>query len=254
MMNAFLSSCLLLNVLFACKSTEVKQAEEISSVSFDDSPDSPYEFRKVPHAEIDKYLVPGSDATKTPEALQGIFWLDSDSLADVAITFANVKFRETKDKKTNAIVHEGYLAVFDEGVWSWDDSKKGSQAYFGVGFSKLYYHLRFNEDFSLGVITPNFSPLPRLPRVEIPPSFLVEVLMRKATEDEYTRETIILGKQINYRFRRIVDGKGNRLPVYDEYLSALKRRGLVHARVPKCRNNAESALPTSCAYPLPYKF
>ena len=45
---------------------------------------------------------------------------------------------------------------------------------------------------------------------------------------------------------RIVDGDGNRLPAYDDFLDALQRLGVTNARLPVCEGNVNGTLPTSC--------
>jgi hypothetical protein len=70
--------------------------------------------------------------------------------------------------------------------------------------------------------------------------------MTRVSEDEYRRDTSVLGANHTYRFRRIVDGKGNRLPAYDELQKVLVKLGLKKALLPYCAGNTNDTLPTSC--------
>lgn len=206
-----------------------------------------YSFKVVPHADIDQHLVIASDATNTPKPLQGLFWLDLDALGDKVVSFASAQFEPITDADGNITGYQSWIPVYDEGIWSWDDSKKGHDAYFGVSMSRLVYHAVFNPDFSSGTVQLNFRPVPGVPRIEIPNSCFLTFALNKVNEDEYSRDSVILGHKFKYRFRRIVDGDGRRLPAYDDYLASLERLGLVNARLPICEGNQNASLPTSCA-------
>lgn len=206
-----------------------------------------YTYKIVPHADIDQHLVIASDATGTPKPLQGLFWLDFDALGDKVVSFASAKFEPIINAEDAITGFQAWIPVFDEGIWSWDDSKKGHDAYDGVAVSRLVYHVVFNPDFSSGTAQLIFRLAPGLPRVEIPNSCFLTFALNQVDADEYSRDSILLGHKFKYRFRRIVDGEGNRLPAYDDYLESLERLGLVNARLPVCEGNKNEGLPTSCA-------
>ena len=67
--------------------------------------------------------------------------------------------------------------------------------------------------------------------------------MTKVGENEYKRESIVLGQKSEYRFRRIVDGNGQRLPAYEEFV---EKAEVPNALLPVCRLQGDT-LPTACA-------
>ena len=77
---------------------------------------------------------------------------------------------------------------------------------------------------------------------------LVDFELNKVAEDEYARDSIILGQVSTYRFRRIVDGEGRRLPAYEDYVASILERGPINALIPICRKGDGDTLPTRCAF------
>ena len=194
-----------------------------------------YHLQSVPHKDIDKYLVIASDATSTPENIQGLWWMDGNPLADEVLSFAGMSW--------SAIEERGEVVGFDEGVWAWHDSLAGRLLYNLVLKAKLTYHVVFNADFTAAQITPVFKPIGLLPGFELPPSFLVDFALNAVNENEYSRDSILFGAPHTYRFRRIVDGQGVRLPAFDEFV---KKAEVPNALIPVC-NQAGQQLPTACA-------
>ncbi|NRA65928.1 MAG: hypothetical protein HRU19_15680 [Pseudobacteriovorax sp.] len=206
-----------------------------------------YDLVSVPHKDIDGFLVPGSDATNTPEALQGLWFMDGNPLADEVISFASARFEPYVDAEGNS-GYKALVPVYDEGIWTWHDNAYGRLLYGLVLKSRLEYLIEFNEDFSEGQVTPTFDPLILLPSIVVPPSMLVDFELNKVAEDEYARDSIILGQVSTYRFRRIVDGEGRRLPAYEDYVASILERGPINALIPICRKGDGDTLPTRCAF------
>jgi hypothetical protein len=202
-----------------------------------------YEFVSVPHAEVDQHLTIGSDANGTPKNLQGLWWMNGNPLADEVISFASTQWEEIVEDG-EVVGYRGTLPVYDEGIWSWHDSKAGRILYSLVLGHRLTYVAEFNKDFTYGVIEPRIKPLGVLPAVTIPASMLVEFTMTQVNENEFSRDSILLGQPSQYRFRRIVDAEGNRLPDFDEFV---EKAEVSNALLPICKNNTSETLPSSCA-------
>ncbi len=204
---------------------------------------SPYEYKVVDHEVAYTEMTVGSDATNTPEALQGIWWMNGNPLADELVSFASVKW-EAIEVDGEVTGYRGSLPVYDSKVWSWHASPEGVTLYELVRAAKLVYVAEFNKDFSYGIVTPTFK-LGVLP-LKIDPSKFLTFAMRKVSEDEYSRDSIIAGIPSQYRFRRLVDGNGIlNETTFDEFL------GLVEAKkalFPVCKADKEPAeLPSKCA-------
>lgn len=205
-----------------------------------------YALESVPHEDIDQYLTIGSDATGTPENLQGLWWMDGNPLADEVVSFAGTSFEEIIEDG-ELVGYRTEIPVFDEGIWSWHDTLAGRVLYGLVLTQRLVYVGVFNTDFTYGEVTPTIKPLSVLPTVTIPRSMLVDFTMTQVNEDEWSRDSIVFGQASSYRFRRIVDGAGNRLPAYDDYITAIDSRGPANALLPYCKKDEGSVLPTACA-------
>ena len=176
-----------------------------------------FDLISVPHSDIDQYLVPGSDSAGTPAPLQGLWWTNGNPLPDEVLSMASAQWT-TIESDNEVVGYQAVIPVYDEGIWAWHDSVAGRLLYDLVLKNKLTYIAKFNRDFTFGLITPVLAPLPFVPGFEIPASMLVEFTMTKVGENEYKRESIVLGQKSEYRFRRIVDGNGQRLPAYEEFV------------------------------------
>ena len=205
-----------------------------------------YSLTSVPHSEIDSYLTIGSEASGTPENLRGLFWMDGNPLPDEVVSFAGAHFSPIL-KKGDIVGYEAWIPVYDEGIWSWHDTLSGRLLYAAVRRVNLRYHLIFNIDFTRGKVIPVVRPLPHTPGLEIPQSMLLAFDMVMVNRDEWRRDSRIAGLPHCYRFRRIVDGDGNRLANFEDYEDSIRARGLSNALVPVCNDNSRFKLPTACA-------
>ncbi|MBC7532018.1 MAG: hypothetical protein H7318_10600 [Oligoflexus sp.] len=201
-----------------------------------------FDLVSVAHNEIDTHLVPGSDATGTPEALQGLWWMNGNPLADEVLSFASAQWSDI-EVDGEVVGHQALIPVFDQGIWSWHDSIAGRVLYNLVLKSRLTYHVTFDLNFTHGQVTPLLKPISFIPGIELPASMLVDFKMNAVTEGEYSRDSILLGKKHSYRFRRIVDGNGNRLPAFDEFVDLVE---VPNALLPICRIKGNT-LPSACA-------
>jgi len=201
-----------------------------------------YDLQSVPHVDIETRLVPGSDLTGTPKELQGLWWLDGNPLPDEVMSMAGAQWSAVEENG-EVVGYEAILPVFDEGVWAWHDSLQGRLLYTFVRKSRLRYIASFNRDFSFGQITPVLDPISFLPGFEVPPSLLVDFTMTLVADGEYSRDSIVLGAKHSYRFRRIVDGDGKRLPAFAEFVDRVR---VPNALVPICDIPGKE-LPTACA-------
>jgi hypothetical protein len=203
---------------------------------------NPYEMKSVPHEIAYQEMTVASDATQTPKALQGIWWMNGNPLPDEMVSFASVKWQPIEENG-EVVGYTGSLPVYDAKVWSWHDSPSGKKLYDLVRKVKLVYVAEFNKDFSYGIVTPTFEvgPLP----VEIPPTKLLTFAMRKVSDDEYSRDSLIGGLPSKYRFRRMVDGNGKLIEeIYEEFLSLVEED---NALFPVCKTDKEpQTLPTAC--------
>ncbi|HET9239129.1 MAG TPA: hypothetical protein VFO10_17855 [Oligoflexus sp.] len=208
----------------------------------------PYTLESVPYRDIDQRLVIGSDATGTPAPLQGLWWMDGNPQADEVMSFANAAFKDI-EFDGQVVGHEATLVVYDEGIWAWHDSDEGERQARKAYKWRLVYHLVFNADYTHGKIEPILDP-PEGFRfgIRIPRNPLANFTMDQVNQDEYVRDTRLLGKSNQYRFRRIVDGQGNRLPTYDSFVKTVESDGVPNALLPLCTlENTSQVLPTVCA-------
>jgi hypothetical protein len=205
---------------------------------------NPYEMKSVPHEDAYLEMTVGNDSTNTPEALQGIWWMNGNPLADELVSFASVKW-EAIEENGEIVGYRGSLPVYDAKVWSWHDSHAGKKLYDLVRSTKLVYVAEFNKDFSYGVVTPTFQFGP-LPPFGIPPTKFLTFAMRKVSDDEYSRDSLIAGLPSQYRFRRLVDGNGVlNTETYKEFLSLVEED---NALFPVCKvDPTPDTLPTACA-------
>lgn len=130
-------------------------------------------------------------------------------------------------------------------MWSWHDSDDGEKLYNLVRKARLVYVAQFNKDFSYGVVTPTFEP-GGITSIAIPPSKVLTFAMRKVSDDEYSRDSLILGKESHYRFRRLIDADGTRVEsTFQEFLDAVETP---NALFPVCKADRNpKTLPTVCA-------
>jgi hypothetical protein len=214
-----------------------------SAFAVQKNPTRPYELKSVPHDVAYSEMTIGSDATNTPKALQGIWWMNGNPLADELVSFASVKWQAIEENG-EVVGYTGSLPVYDAKVWSWHDSDAGKALYKAVLATKLVYVAQFNKDFSYGIVTPTFKvgPLP----VKIPPSKLLTFAMRKVSDNEYSRDSLIGGIPSQYRFRRLIDANGVVLDqtIFDEFMDRVEAP---NALFPVCEGDETPAtLPTKC--------
>ena len=207
---------------------------------------SPYSLESVPHEDIDSYMTIGSDETNTPKNLQGLWWMDGNPLPDEVVSFASAQI-EAIEEDGEIVGWEAYIPVYDEGIWTWHDSLAGRALYRAVEKNNLVYRGIFNADWTFGQVTPNVRLFSVLPNLNIPQSRLLDFSMTQVTENEWRRDSVLFGGESSYRFRQIVDGEGNRLPAYDEYVQSIKDRNIGDALMPVCTKDDGEFLPTSCA-------
>lgn len=208
----------------------------------------PYTLASVPYRDIDQHLVIGSEVTGTPAPLQGLWWMDGNPQADEVMSFANTQFKDITSAG-KVVGHEATLVVYDEGIWAWHDSEEGERQARKAYKWRLVYHLVFNADYTQGKIEPILDP-PEGFRfgILIPRNPLANFTMDLVNEDEYVRDTNLLGKSNQYRFRRIVDGQGRRLPTYDSFVEAVEAEAVPNALLPFCNvETNERVLPSACA-------
>ncbi len=208
---------------------------------------SNYELASVPHDGIEEYMVAGSNDTNTPANLQGLWWMNGNPLADEIVSFASADFTDIV-KDGEVVGHEAYIPVYDQGVWSWHDSLPGRILYSEVLRTRLVYHAVFNADYTYGDVTPISKALPILPRLEIMQSLLLKFSMKQVSPDEFSRDSLILGRPFSYRFRRVVDGEGNRTAAYADFLAKMGGKPRPdNALLPLCKTDLSGVLPTACA-------
>ncbi|MFW7379988.1 MAG: hypothetical protein ACOH5I_14335 [Oligoflexus sp.] len=205
-----------------------------------------YKMLSFPHEEVDSYLQIGNFLTGTPENLQGLWWMDGNPLADEVISFAGAKFDPIVENG-ELIGYGANIPVFDEGIWTWHDTLAGRFLYSLIQGAQVRYLAVFNPDFTYGEVVPYLQPLKPLPGFEIPSSMLVNFTMTQVDANEWSRDSVLLGQASSYRFRRIVEGDGTRLPAWDEFVAAINSRGPASALMPVCKNNPDKVYPTPCA-------
>jgi hypothetical protein len=186
----------------------------------------------IPHSQMDKNLPFGSDETHTPKNLQGMFWMDGNPLPDKLVSLAKLKFTDLKDQNGKVTGHRTYVPVYEQGVWTWDDTKAGHALYKLVHDVKLTYKVDFNADYTFGQVTPLVTLAPGIKPTAIPPSMLVNFTLTLKDPNEFSRDSVLAGKNYTYRFRRVVDGDGNRLPAWNDFTRRMEERNLPNGLIP----------------------
>ncbi|MDA9951372.1 hypothetical protein N9D31_02240, partial [Oligoflexaceae bacterium] len=187
-----------------------------------------------------------SKDTDTPSALRGLWWMDGNPAPDEVLSFAGTKFIETvgSDGETR---HIGIQHTYDEGICSWHDSVWGRTTHRLHVNHKIDLKFDFNEDYSEGVATTIINFFNGSATIEIPSSWLLEYKFQRLNAEEYSRDSRAGGMKHHYRFRKIVDENGKRLPSYDDYLESVKKRKIEYQFVPNCLHKPKnSTLPTVC--------
>lgn len=182
---------------------------------------SSYNLLSFPHERVDEFLTIGSDDTSTPPSLQGLWWMDGNPASDEVLSFAGATFSPIEDDG-KVVGYEALIPVYEEGIWSWHDTFKGRLTYRAVEASKLVYRATFNEDFTHSDVEPVVGPL----SLKIPQSVALSFTMTQISEDEWVRDSLLLGQTHQYVMRQIVDGNGNRLPAYDDFVESVMERNL----------------------------
>jgi hypothetical protein len=103
----------------------------------------------------------------------------------------------------------------------------------------------FDQDYTNGQITPVLKP-GLLPRISVP-TFLVNFMMTLVSPDEWSRDSKVLGQRHHYRFRRVIDANGQRLPAWYEYVKYIETNGPKNSLIPICTLNNGSGFPTACS-------
>lgn len=180
-----------------------------------------YDLISVPHSEIDTYMTIASDATHTPKNLQGLWWMDGNPIPDEVISFATAEWRDIV-RFGRVIGHEAKIPLFGEGIWSWHDSQAGRKAFHDAIEQQMYYYVRFNNDYTYGVVTPQLKPSECGPAVKIPSTFFLKFTMTQVSDDEFLRVSTVFGNKSTYRLRRLVDANGQRTAAWDEFLEKVE--------------------------------
>ncbi|MCG8417587.1 MAG: hypothetical protein MJE77_06535 [Proteobacteria bacterium] len=204
---------------------------------------SDYELCVVEHKDIDQALRIGSDATHTPDSLQGLWWMDGNPLPDEVVSFAGAEFIELMEDGV-LVGYRAIIKIYGEGVWSWHHSREGYLLYGAARATRAEFHIEFNPDFTFGQVMIDIGSAYHSSRFDLPPS---DATLVKVNDDEYRRDTMLFGKTLeSYRFRRIVDGDGNRLDAYQDFVAAIDERGPAEALLPFSRLDDDGELPSVC--------
>jgi hypothetical protein len=180
-----------------------------------------YRLESFDSADVDSHVVLGDGSTGIPTALQGLWWMDGNPLADEVLTFGASPWDPAR--RSTEIV------VYDDGVWTWHDDLEGRALYASVRRSELIYELVYDQDLAFAEITPTVAVGPL--RVRIPPQ-IVRFTAERLLDDLWLRKSYLHGRLVHtYALRRIVRPDGQREPAYDEYVAAAPARSLVARRV-----------------------
>lgn len=203
-------------------SSELETLLEIARPAERPQADHPrYRLVEVPTREIDKHMPIADGSNGIPEALQGLWWMDGNPLADEVVSFG----ASTWDPASRTT----RIQVYGERVWSWHPNAQGRALYFGVRNSKLVYELQCNEDITFCLIVPIVDVGEKEVRV---PTSLVKFTARLISDGVWLRETSFFGREAHtYAFRRIVRGNGEREPAFEEFVRSAQPTQLLAERV-----------------------
>ena len=167
-----------------------------------------------------------------PEVLRGVTFQGGEQGTSGIQTF---DYCEWDEEKKSFMSYQWGIGTWVGGFRNPDGSFKSSLPILCLTvlmgrLGNFHYHFRFNEDLTIGTITPFFNPclcLPCLPPCCFLPNNILECTMEKKTETEWDRKTG-LGSwlsccsdyQHHYSFYKIIEYDGDTVikiqPGYDE--------------------------------------
>jgi hypothetical protein len=180
-------------------------------------------YRLVPFAseDADQAMIVGDGSTGIPPALQGLWWMDGNPLADKIVSFGASPWNDE--------THQTSIVVYGEGIWSWHGDLEGRALYASVRASELVYELTYDADLTFAEIVPIVKVGPARLRV---PQSLVRFTASRISDELWLRHSYLHGRLVHtYAFRRIVRGDGSREPAYDEYVAAAPPTSLIAERI-----------------------
>jgi hypothetical protein len=180
-----------------------------------------YELVAFDSADADQVMTIGDGSTGIPPALQGLWWMDGNPLADKLVSFGASPW--------NANTHQTSIVVYGEGIWSWHGDLEGRALYASVRAADLVYELSYDENLTFATITPTVKVGPV--RVRVPAS-IVRFTATRISDDLWLRHSYLHERLVHtYAFRRVVRGDGTREPAYDEYVAAAPPTSFIAERV-----------------------
>jgi hypothetical protein len=172
-------------------------------------------------ADADRVMIVGDGSTGIPPALQGLWWMDGNPLADKLVSFGASPW--------NANTHQTSIVVYGEGIWSWHGDLEGRALYASVRAADLVYELSYDENLTFATITPTVKVGPVRVRV---PAAIVRFTVTRISDDLWLRHSYLHERLVHtYAFRRVVRGDGTREPAYDEYVAAAPPTSFIAERV-----------------------
>ena len=170
--------------------------------------------------DIDTWM-PTGQGTPLPEVLQGIYFMDGNTLPDDCLTLSATA---VWDPETRLLK----LPVFGPWQWTFHPSKEGRRLLNLVQTFKVTYELKFQEDLRHAVVVPKVLgglPVPR---------WLTEFTMTQTQDsvngETWNRRNTIFFRLIpagGYILRKIVDHQGQKTAAFDKMLSQVQENCLV---------------------------
>lgn len=196
-----------------------EQARVTPSPRFDTA--DRYQLVAFASEDADQVMTIGDGSTGIPPALQGLWWMDGNPLADKLVSFGASPW--SPDTGQTSIV------VYGEAIWSWHGDLEGRALYASVRAADLVYEVDYDEDLTFATITPTVKVGPV--RVRVPAS-IVRFTATRISDDLWLRHSYLHGRLVHtYAFRRVVRGDGTREPAYDAYVAAAPPTSFIAERV-----------------------
>jgi len=181
----------------------------LGCLQFNDYDCRRFELYPVNSDQIDQHITLGTaDNIAIPASvntyMRGVFYMEGNPLSDEVLSLAGGKWVESEQAY--------YLNVYDQNIWSWDDSTSGRLLYDAVRTFALTYKLTF-DSAGVGHVEPIFHLPPYLLELPLYISDAFANFTIVPTEDPnyFIRQSSFFGKPVaNYQFIKIIDENGQK--------------------------------------------
>ncbi|KAJ3093913.1 hypothetical protein HDU97_008833 [Phlyctochytrium planicorne] len=178
-----------------------------------------FKLVEIKSADVDKHIIianPSNTPPQVPSYLHGAFYMKGNPLSDEVVSLANGWY----DSKDQAY----YVRVYDENVWTWDNTVQGKLLYDSIRTNGLTYRITWNAA-NITQIEPIFNVPLWLGNGDITVKEWYKNLTMIPTSDPnyFIRKTLDKGQPVDsYQVMKILNADGSRTEKYaSEYLERI---------------------------------